>query len=102
MTTALRCAAPRTNSASGSVSLHSAFETQARSSAATARGVLFAGTRLIGRADGPIPDTELSLRPGRPQGLRPLGPSHGTVTGPASHQFPARLKAQTGHGNRRR
>src|ERR1700757_300777 len=75
MAAALRCAPPCTNSASGSVSLHSAFETQARSSAATAREVLFAGTRLIGRTAGPVPDTELSLRPGRPQGLRPLRPA---------------------------
>jgi hypothetical protein len=29
--------------------------------------VLFAGTRLIGRAARPISDNELSLRPGRPQ-----------------------------------
>src|SRR6516162_6135673 len=76
MTAALRCAAPRTNRSSGSVSLHSPFETQARSSAATARGVLFTGTRFIGRAAGPVPDNGLSLRPAaslRPPPLTVLG-----------------------------
>lgn len=63
ITAASRCLAPRTNSASGSVPLHSAFEAQARSSAATPLDVLFAGTRLTGRAGRLFPDNELSFVP---------------------------------------
>lgn len=67
ITAASRCLAPRTNSASGSVPLHNAFAAQVRSSAATAPDMLFAGTRLMGRAARPSPDNELILRPSRPQ-----------------------------------
>jgi hypothetical protein len=59
ITAALRCAAPCTNSSSGSLSLHSAFETQARSSEATARRLLLAATRFNRRAAGRVSDNEL-------------------------------------------
>ena len=61
ITAALRWAAPRTNSSSGSVSRHSALVTHARSPASAARGVLATGTRFSGREACPVAGTELSL-----------------------------------------
>ncbi len=66
ITAALRCAAPRTKSSSGSVVRHSAFETQAiRSSASTLRSTVWAAAMFVLRAAGRVPATSCSLPPGR-------------------------------------
>src|SRR5882757_5495616 len=59
MTAALRCAAPRTNSSSGSAARHSALETQAiLDSASAPNGMVAAGaTAFVLRAAVRIPDT---------------------------------------------
>jgi len=66
ITAALRWAAPRTNNSSGSVALHSAFDTQAiRSSASTARRGVVAADKFVLRAAGRVPGTSCSLPIGR-------------------------------------
>src|SRR5271166_3897302 len=70
MTAALRWAAPRTNSSSGSVVRHSALETHViRSSASTLGSTPGTAARFVRRAAGRVPDTSCSLPPGRE--LRP-------------------------------
>ncbi len=66
ITAALRWAAPRTKSSSGSVVRHSAFETHAiRSSASTLRSTPCPAAMFILRAAGRVDDTSCSLPPGR-------------------------------------
>ena len=66
ITAALRWAAPRTKSSSGSVVRHSVLETQAiRSSASTLRSIPCAAAMLVLRAAGRVADTNCSLPTGR-------------------------------------
>lgn len=66
ITAAFRCAAPRTNSSSGSVVRQSALDTQAtRSSASTLCNTPLAAAMLVLRAAGRGPDTSCSLPPDR-------------------------------------
>src|SRR5690242_10149659 len=63
ITAALRCAAPRTNSSSGSEDRQRALDTQAiRASAAAACAVICTALAVVLRAAGREPDTSAPLR----------------------------------------
>src|SRR5579875_2584953 len=67
ITAALRCAAPRTKSSSGSAARHNAFDTHAmRASASVRRTVLGAGAVVALRAADRVPDTSDSPSLGPP------------------------------------
>jgi hypothetical protein len=80
MTAALRWAAPRTNSSSGSVVRQSALDTQVmRSSASTLRSTPCAAAMFVRRPDGRVPDTSCSLPPGRLRGRPPRVQTPATI-----------------------